>query len=323
MKKNTPLSVVIPTFSAQHLLEKHLPNVRKVLDAGDQVIIVDDASQDSTVQWVLEQQLRWEKSGIELTLVEHATNQRFAAAVNSGVKAARHGLVLLLNNDVSPHSSGFKGQLVQHFTDPKLFAVGCAEITSLETQTQVSGRGTGNFERGLLQHWYNPDQSDSSTLWTSGGSMIFDRAKFEELGGMDTLFYPAYEEDRDLSYRALKHGWRILFDPQAVVLHQHETTNTSVFGQKNIAINSWKNQYLFVWKNITDPLLLAQHLFWLPYYLTLGAFRSGGASFWGFFRALHQLPAALKTRQRVRSLWSFSDADVLHQVGSRRPMTNT
>lgn len=311
------ISVVIPTFSAQRLLEKHLPDVQAILTKGDEVVIVDDASTDNTVEWVEKQIPLWKKIGIELMVVEHTKNQRFAAAVNSGVKAATKNFIFLLNNDVSPLSPMIVETLLEWFSERAMFAVGCAEVTTRKSNASVSGRGTGNFVRGFLAHWYDSDQTSNTTLWTTGGSMMFDRAKFLELGGMDTLFYPAYEEDRDLSYRALKNGWKIAFEPQAIVLHQHETTNKSIFGERHMTIVSWKNQFLLVWKNITDPQLFLQHLFWLPFHLTVTNLRTGGLLGRGFFRALQQLPAAHQARKKTPR--QRSDQEVLTEYGSQRP----
>lgn len=318
-RAHTPVSAVIPTYNAQPLLEKHLPDVAKILEPGDEIVIVDDASTDGTANWVRTIAPAYAEKKIELKLVEQPTNQRFAAAVNAGVEAARHPFVFLLNNDVSPLTADIRSVLMDWFADPQLFAVGCAEVSEDRPGAKVSGRGTGNFVRGLLAHWYDPDQTSRQTLWTAGGSMFFDRAKFLAIGGMDTLFYPAYQEDRDLSYRALKHGWKIAFEPKALVLHQHETTNLSVFGRRKVEIISWKNQFLIVWKNITDWPLLAQHFFWLPYHLTVTAWRTRGAALLGFLKAAAQLDQALSARRKAGTLWKKSDRAVLDEYGSAVP----
>ena len=312
--KKPSLSVVIPTYNGRTLLQKHLPAVVKILQPQDEVIIVDDASTDDTVSWLKE---FTSQQSIKIRTVRHSKNRRFAAAVNTGVEAAKNDFVLLINNDVSPLSPGFRDSILAPFlSDPQLFAVGCAEVTDPTAQTKISGRGTGGFQRGLLTHWYDENQHSNKTLWTSGGSMAFDRAKFEKIGGMDTLFYPAYEEDRDLSYRAVKHGWKIRFLPSVLVLHQHETTNTTVFGRRNMEIMSWKNQFLIVWKNITDRRFLVLHFAWLPYHLIVTNWRTRGAVLHGFWKALSQLSELRRKRSQVAKLWVRSDRAVLQEGAS-------
>jgi GT2 family glycosyltransferase len=312
MKTTAAWSVVIPTYNGRPLLAKHLPAAAAILDEGDEIIVVDDASVDDTASWVKAQQPIYKEKGIHLRLCQHSKNQRFAQAVNTGVAAARHRWAFILNNDVTPLTKQLKEIVQASFNDNHdLFAVGCAEVGSLDPQATVHGRGTGGWRRGLLVHWYDADQSKHETLWTSGGSMIVDVAKFRELGGMDTLFYPAYEEDRDLSYRALKRGWQLWFAPTARVLHQHETTNQTVFGQRQMAIMSWKNQFLLVWKDIHDWPLWLSHWLWLPYHLIISNYRSHGAAGLGWWAACHQMAAARIARQQARQLARRSDRAVL------------
>lgn len=312
MREN--ISVVIPTYNGLSLLEKHLPDVQAILTRGDEVIIVDDAGTDNTPSWVTENAPIWKKNGLELKIIRHEKNQRFAAAVNTGVAAARNPYVFLLNNDVSPLNAKTIELFLRWFTQKDVFAVGCAEITEKSPQARISGRGTGDWKRGLSVHWYDANQDLSNTLWTSGGSMFFDRQKFNTLHGMDILFAPAYEEDRDLSYRALKHGWHVYFDPEIVVYHQHESTNSSVFGSRKMNDMSWKNQYLFVWKNISDPALLISHFLWLPYHLTISAYRSKGSALRGFLLALLQLHEAMKSRNESAKLWKLTDREVFENA---------
>jgi GT2 family glycosyltransferase len=148
--------------------------------------------------------------------------------------------------------------------------------------------------------------------------MLFEKVKFEQLGGFDTLFYPAYEEDRDLSYRALKRGWDLIFDFQTKVWHQHETTNQSIFGQKEMEINSWKNQFILVWKN-ADILHLWQHLAWLPFHLLVTNAKRKGTLGRGFWRALLLLPSIVAKRHREQRHWQLSDREILTKAQTFAP----
>jgi GT2 family glycosyltransferase len=318
----SPISVVIPSFAGRALLSQHLPNVLKQLQPGDELIVVDDASPapDDTIAWLETFAKQHAASKVRIHSIKHAENKRFAASINTGVADAQHDLIWLLNNDVSPLTPHSVSLAQAWFAQDKtLFAVGCAEVNKPDTSAKKSGRGTGNFARGLLVHWYDPNQSDPLTLWTSGGSMFVDRLKFLKLGGMDTLFAPAYEEDRDLSYRALKRGWNLRHDVSIVVHHKHETTNASVFGNRGIAVTSWKNQFLLVWKNLSDPTLILQHLIWLPYHLTISNLRERGAVGTGFLRALQQLPDVLSARKQESRHWQRSDREILLTYGSTPP----
>lgn len=296
------VSIVIPNYNGQNLLAKYLPKV--IQAAGDnEVIVVDDASSNEDVSFL-------QKNFPSVKVVALKQNSRFAAACNAGVAEAKGDIIVLLNSDVEP-TKDFLTPLLKPFDDPDVFAVGCAEINPLEDRQKINGRAGGAFKRGLLVHWRESDQTKTSTLWVSGGSGAFRKSIWQQLGGMDTMFKPAYEEDRDLCYRALKRGYKVLFCPQSLVYHNHETTNKVALGIDQMKVGSFKNQLLFVWKNITDTNLIIAHIMWLPYHLIVTNFRSGGYFGRGFIAALKQLPQALNKRQIEIKESTVTDAVVL------------
>lgn len=299
------VSIVIPTYNGKHLLEKNLPVVLTAM-AGREVIIVDDASNDGTVEWLREKYPR-------TRLIENKRNLRFGESCNRGVEEARGEIVLLLNNDVKPEKD-FLVPIEKDFLDENVFAVGCKE-KNIEGGREIwGGRGVSAFKRGLMAHWRPKDQENKQVIWLSGGSMAVRKALWLKLGGFDGLFRPAYEEDRDLCWQALKAGYKLIFEPKSVVNHIHETTNKSIFGEKKIQFYSMKNQLLFVWKNISSPKLIFQYILWLPYHLVVTSIKTKGMFLIAFAMALRQLPEALMSRSRASKLWRKSDEEVLQMV---------
>ena len=154
--------------------------------------------------------------------------------------------------------------LKPHFDDEEVFAVGCLEYENSE-MGQRSGKNVLFFDRGLFQHNRANNFERGQTAWASGGSALFDKKKWLKLNGFDQAFYPAYWEDIDLSFRARKKGWKILFEPEAVVYHKHESTHQTVFGQQKMDDMSWKNAFVFTWKNGTRVQRL-QYILWSSYW---------------------------------------------------------
>ena len=195
------ISVVIPSYNGRSLLEKNLPAVLKACTTWNnsdwEIIIVDDASTDTTVSWLKQTYPR-------IKVIQNFTNLRFARSVNKGVAAAQGEIVILLNNDVKPQPD-FILPLIKHFQDKAVFAVGCLE----KNGGILGGRGEGKFSRGFIIHWRPRNQDSKDTLWVTAGSAAFRKSIWDQLGGFDPLFRPAYDEDRDLSYNALKSGFII------------------------------------------------------------------------------------------------------------------
>jgi GT2 family glycosyltransferase len=200
-----------------------------------------------------------------LKVIVNKKNVRFGASCNRAVKAASHNLVFLLNNDVSPHS-GCVNSLITHFDNDSVFAVGCLEREVINNGEQFHGKNELWFERGLFMHSKADVLESGPTAWVIGGSGMFDRKKWLQLGGFDELFYPAYWEDIDLSFRARQQGWLVLFDKKAQVDHNHESTNLDVFGKQRLDAISWRNAHKFTWKN-GDLWQRLSFLLWQPYWI--------------------------------------------------------
>jgi GT2 family glycosyltransferase len=296
MKKNdqlkSPVSVVIPNYNGKRLMEKHLPAIFDVVRDGDEVVIVDDASTDESVEWLRETfsllpiesgagdaqkskvyevclhlttPNQKSKKQIDIKLLMNQTNQRFGETANRGVKSARHELIFLLNSDVAPHAGVIEAAL-PYFQRNDVFGVGCHELEkSTEDQIIDGGKNKLWFERGLFVHSRADNFESGPTAWVSGGSGFFNRSKWLQLGGFDKLFYPAYWEDIDLSRRAQKMGWKTYFEATCLVDHNHETTNQTAFGYKKIAEMSWRNGQKFTWRhaNLIQKLMF---LVWWPYH---------------------------------------------------------
>lgn len=296
------ISVVIPNYNGRQILEKNLPHVIYNCQ-GCQIIVVDDGSTDNSVDYL--------KKVKGIKLIVRPKNMGFAAAVNNGVKNASGELVLLLNSDVAP-TKGFLVPLVKHFfKNPKLFAVGIADRSHEDRKVVLRGRGGASFKKGFILHHALPPKP-GQTLWVSGGSGLFDKQKFLDLLGFDTLFAPFYWEDIDLSYRARKAGYSCLFEPKSKVDHYHqEGAIKKTKSEKYIRTISYKNQFLFFWKNISDPVYILLHLVYLPYYFAVALLKFDWPFFVGFFKAALQIPTVILNYDRLHANSQVTDREVL------------
>lgn len=280
MTHKKAISCIVPTYNGAPLLKKHIYSVISALHDGDQLIIIDDASSDTTLEWLTEQfDLRKKEhttetfqyvgafsqgKKIEVVVLVNQNNLRFAKSVNTAVTYCKNNYFFLVNNDVFIDNNAITILREQIQSDDNIFAIGC-----LEYEQDISGEKSGKnklwFEKGLFQHSKADSFESGETAWASGGSSIFSTSKWRTLEGFDEVFYPAYWEDTDISFRARENGWLVLFNNQAIVFHQHESTNSSVFGLKKINEISWQNAYTFTWKN-GSAVQRVLFLCWLPYW---------------------------------------------------------
>ncbi|MEK7502085.1 MAG: glycosyltransferase family 2 protein [Patescibacteria group bacterium] len=306
------ISIVIPNFNGAELLKKNLPKVKEVLiddkNLKVDIIIVDDGSTDNSLE-IIENQ-RYEKPGLEITVLKNEKNMGFSSAVNRGVKRARGEIVILLNTDAYPEKNFLK-YLLPHFKNEKTFAVGCMDKSIEDGKTVLRGRGLGEWKRGFLMH-RRGEIDKTNTLWVSGGSGAFSKSIWEKLGGFNEAYNPFYWEDIDLSYRAKKAGYKVLFEPKSIVIHEHaEGAVREHYSMSEIKRISYRNQFVFVWINITDLGLQISHLVWLPYHFLKALIRWDIPFFLGFFNALILLPIIIKSSFKYQKLFVKKDQEIL------------
>ena len=309
-------SVVIPNWNGKDLLEKYLPSVIAALEgnAENEIVVVDNGSTDGSADFVRER-------FPQVNLLALPRNLGFGGGSNAGFRAAKNGVVVLLNSDMRV-APDFLEPLLEGFRDPGVFAVSCQIFFSDPNRVrEETGLTQGWWEDGSLRVRHRIDGAVGDLFpcfYGGGGSCAFDRAKFLELGGFDELLAPFYLEDTDLGYMAWKRGWKVLYQPRSRVWHEHRGTIGKRFREEQIQAVLKKNYLLFVWKNIHEFPRLASH-FAFTWAGALLAVTFGDVplrpNLPGLWRAFRQLPGAMRSRWRARSLARIGDTEAL-----RRPM---
>ncbi len=236
-------SIVITSFNGRHLLEKHLPSVIKNSPMVDKIYVYDDAGTDDTPEFMA-------RKYPKIVFQRNLKNLGFPKNTNQAVAHTSTDLVVLLNNDVSPEK-GYLDSALKRLNDPKVFAVTFAE--KQHSWPKVS------WHNGKVQFIEGNDRSKARSIaWASGGSCILKKKIWDKLGGYNEIYSPGYFEDIDLGWRALKQGYQIIWDPQSLVDHQHESTFKKL--NKNfVSLLKQRNELLFHWQNLTDRDLAVSH----------------------------------------------------------------
>lgn len=295
------VSIVIPNWNGAYLLEKHLQFVLRAA-SGAEIIVADDASTDGSLEYL-------KNKFPTVITVERRKHKGFAANVNTGVARATGDIVILLNTDVEPESD-FLAPLLSHFKDPAVFAVGSLEKSMESGKTILRGRGLAHWEKGYYIH-SRGEVDRKSTAWVAGGSGAFRKSMWQTLGGMDTLYNPFYWEDIDVSYRARKAGWKTLFEPKSVVHHYHEEGKIKrEYAPAEVKRIAYRNQFIFIWKNVTDMTILLAHAVWTLIRFLQAFFSGDFLMLQGYCMALMKFPAILRHRMTQRPLYKRCDRDL-------------
>lgn len=305
---NKTISIIIPNYNGKKLLELNLPFIIKLKEKWTEIceiIIVDDKSTDESTRFL-------EDNSPQIIIIKKDKNTGFIDSVNLGVQKAQGELVLLLNTDVDPRGLNIE-KLTKYFTDNNVFAVGCLDKSVENNKTINRGRGIGLFKQGLLIH-KRGKIDENSTLWVSGGSSMFRKAIWERLGGFDPLYTPFYWEDIDISYRALKLGYKIYFEKEAVVTHTHlQGAILTNYNSRQIHEISLRNQLLFVWKNITDFEYILQNKIFILKYVFAALINRDLIFIKAFTKAVKRLPKIFTYRFSQQQKFIYKDREILNK----------
>ena len=255
------VSVVIPVYNN---IAHTLHCLKSIAAVGArtpfEVIVVDDCSSDDT------QQVLARCKGVRV--VKNAKNLGFIGACNAGAAAAKGKYVYFLNNDVQV-LPGWLDELHATFAEvPEAGLVG-SRLVYPDGRLQEAGgivwRDGSAWNYGRFDDPDKPEYSYRRDVdYCSGASIMVPRALFQELGGFDAHYAPAYCEDTDLAFQIRKRGLRVLYQPLSVIVHYEGITSGTDLGsgvKKYQVVNQkkfherWKDTLASHRPNGIEPLL--------------------------------------------------------------------
>lgn len=215
--------MVILNYNGRRYLDACLDALMaQELDGGFEVVVVDNASEDSSVEHLHE---RWP----QVLVVQAGRNLGFAGGNNLGLRHTRGEHVVLLNNDTRVRPGWLRALVAVAEADPAMGAVtsklvfmdrpGVIQNAGGLVLTDGSGgdRGTGEDDR----HQFDAREE---VFAACGCAVLLTRRMLEDVGTFDDTFF-VYYEDTDLSWRMRLRGWQIVYEPAAVVEHVHSGTS--------------------------------------------------------------------------------------------------
>ena len=300
------LSIIIPNYNGAHLLQRCLSSVASSKANLEEVLVVDDAGTDGSVEMLREQ-------FTQVRVIARETNGGFSVAVNEGIRSTSGEFVVLLNSDVEV-TPGFLDTIMPLFQDETVFAVS-PRILLPSRGGMDEGAKTGAWYHGM----FYADQRQGVTevtpiLYTAGSATVYRRSMLEALGGFDEAYSPYYWEDTDLGFRAWKRGWRSLYQPLSTVHHGHSASISRMNVRRTNSIKA-RNSLFFIWRNIEDEGLLRQHRLWLPAVLLKRAVLCDTASLAGWTSALARRKEAALAKKLDSRHRRLSDREIFETVG--------
>ena len=262
------VSVVLINFNGMADLPACLDSVLAQDYPDLELVIIDNASSDGSLQWLQE----WLAASAEhegsrplrAKLLENACNTGFSPALNQGIAASDGEYLMPLNTDVVLERD-FVGRMVEVLEAP---GVGSASGKLLRfppfgRDNIIDTTGHVIFRNRLAVNLGEGCPASTAFLepaeiWgTCGAAAVYSRQMLQDVAVEGEYFdedFFAFWEDLDLDWRARMRGWRCMYQPRALAYHRRGGAGY----RKSLLVerHNYKNRYLMMMKNDSARYLL-------------------------------------------------------------------
>ena len=259
------LSIIIVNYNVKEFLQNLIHSIEKAsLNLTKEIIIVDNASDDGSVEFIREK-------FPQAILIANQKNLGFGKANNIGLKQASGKYILLINPDTLVAEDTFEKMIKFFESNPEAGLAGCKILNpdgSLQLAcrrsfpgpwtsfTKVTGLSS-LFPNNKVFARYNLTYLDENKTYEvdaiSGSFMMMLKEVYAKVGGFDEQFF-MYGEDLDLCYRIQKSGFKVYYVHSTQIIHyKGESTKRSSLDETKVFYSA---MHLFVKKHLSSSLLI-------------------------------------------------------------------
>jgi len=259
MCDNAPLiSIIILNYNQIEVTCEFLDSTSGLTYPNYEIIMVDNASAEDPTSII-------KRRFPQVHLVLNKCNLGFTGGNNAGIKLAKGDYVFIVNNDTEVTEDLLERLLEPFNSDPQVGIVSPKikfyhhpETIQYAGFTEINpftgrNRAIGNLEKDQGQH-----DIPKYTEYAHGAAMLVKREVIEKIGGLPEHFFIYYEE-LDYSAQAKRAGFKIYYQPHAVIYHKESITMGKESPMKAYYHN--RNRILFMRRNTNKIQLFIFTLF--------------------------------------------------------------
>lgn len=314
-KMKKPLvSVIVLNWNNSKDLEICLKSLSKQTYSNYEVIIVDNASTDNSIEII--------KKFSKFKLIQNEKNYGFAKGNNIGIENAKGRYIITLNNDTLVDSHWIEELTKVSEEHPESGSLSC-KMLFLDRPNIINSIGLKLYwdgkavDEGFNEQDKGQYEEIKEVFGPCGGSAFFRREALEDIK-LDGDYYDSdfgfYSEDLDLAFRLQLRGWNCLYVPKAKLFHKFRGTTGKIpnfglyYGIRNKVFLIIKNYPLRLLIFYSPILVVRQIISFLYYLIKLNkrAFQSRMLIFWYLPKMLRKRWKIQRTRKvsysRVRNL---------------------
>lgn len=259
---NDRVSVTIVTYNSGRFIKRCLESVLAQQYSNKEIIIVDNASSDGTID-ILEQ---FED---RCRIIYNDENIGFAAAQNQAISASNSDWVLTLNPDVLLLPDFIQALVEAGQFDARIGTV-CGKLLTILATFDLPDKplvdSTGIYFTPTLRHLDRGSQEVDNghylrheyVFGATAAAALYRRRMIEDISLGNEFFDPdffVYREDADVAWRAQLLGWRCIYTPHARGYHVRNVLPGNRRALPSVInMHSVKNRFLMRMKNMTADL---------------------------------------------------------------------
>lgn len=250
-KENIKTSIIIPVFNKAEYTFQCLRSLFREIDLStSEIIIIDNNSTDETAKLL-------DFLGNKIRVIKNSKNKGFVEACNQGAAQARGQYLVFLNNDTLVQKNWLE-TLLKTFDNDKLVGAVGSMIIYPDGHLQEAGAVIWRDATADTYGWQeNPAELRYNFArevdYCSGASLMISKNLFDQIGGFDMRFAPAYYEDTDLCMSVLAAGFKVIYQPASKIIHYEAVTSgkdTSSGFRKFLEIN--RHKFYAKWREVLE-----------------------------------------------------------------------
>lgn len=266
IKSHPLVSIILVNYNGADVLPDCLSSIYKFIDENYEVIVVDNASQDSSPDFIAQ-------NFPNVKLVRLPENRGFGAGNNAGAKIARGKYFFLLNTDTILTSNIFKHLIELIEIQPKVgiigpkllfpdgrFQISFAPSIRIKGEIEASRlhkNAQNKFKLNLIEKQFQEIKEVDIVV----GAAFFIRVDlFRQMNGFDENFFMYFEES-DLCQRVKNLGYKILYTPNISLIHHRGHSIKKVANLMSIEYRRSQIYYYQKHRPLWENLLLRIYLF--------------------------------------------------------------
>ena len=238
------VSIILVNWNTRDLLKECISSIFAQTKSNFEIFVVDNASDDESALMV-------RNYFPTVKLIENSQNLGFAAATNQAINVCQGKYIFLLNPDTKILDHAIDKLIAILNQNDQVGLVACKLLNrDFSVQTNVGkfySFWNTLFTNPVISKFSNPIKlisnkqisssnhvSDQEIDWARSSALMIRKKAMDQAGYFDEQFY-IYGEELDLCWRLKHFGWKLLFHPNAEILHYGKVTKTNIetVGKRN------------------------------------------------------------------------------------------